>query len=575
MKLTVKRRPQIDSDVFSGLSIHPLIARLYLSRGIESAQQVDYQLKNLLHPNDLGGIEAAAQITIKAIQNKRKIVIVGDFDADGATSTAVALRCLLAFGSTNHDYMVPNRFDYGYGLTEKLVDELVKIQAELIITVDNGISSVKGIQRAREAGMQVIVTDHHLPGQELPPAHAIVNPNNINDAFASKNLAGVGVLFYLMAEVRKQLMQLDWFQTQGMPVPNMSHYLDLVALGTVADVVPLDVNNRIMIAQGLRQIRHGHTVAGIKALFKVADKQLEDADTNSFSYVLAPRLNAAGRLEDMSLGINLLLTDDMNEAISLAQQLEDINQQRKVIQEEMQRFADSVLKQLHSTEKIPPGLCLYHPDWHQGVVGLLASKVKEKINRPVIAFAKESENSDMLKGSARSVPGLHIRDILVDIDSQHPQLMTKFGGHAMAAGLTMEHQHLADFQRLFADLTLERLGHNNGIKIIETDGSIDSADLSIRMAELIDQAGPWGQQFHPPLFDDWFIVYEKRLIGGMHTKLVLQTVDERKKIDAVAFGLHPNDFPQEGKQTHVCYKPEVNVFRGRRSLQLIVEAMIQ
>ncbi|WP_395376129.1 single-stranded-DNA-specific exonuclease RecJ [Marinicella sp. W31] len=575
MKLTVKRRPQIDSDVFSSLSIHPLIARLYLARGIESVEQVDYQLKNLLHPNDLGGIEMAAQITIEAIQQKRKIVIVGDFDADGATSTAVALRCLLAFGSVNHDYMVPNRFDYGYGLTEKLVDELIKIDAEVIITVDNGISSIKGIQRARETGMQVVVTDHHLPGPELPPANAIVNPNNNNDAFASKNLAGVGVLFYLMAEVRKQLLQSSWFQTQKIPVPNLSHFLDLVALGTVADVVPLDVNNRIMIAQGLRQIRHGQTVAGIKALFKVADKRIEDADTNSFSYVLAPRLNAAGRLEDMSIGIDLLLSDDMDHAMLLAQQLEDINQQRKVIQEEMQRFADSVLKQLHGAEKIPPGLCLYHPDWHQGVVGLLASKVKEKINRPVIAFARETENSEMLKGSARSVPGLHIRDVLVDIDSQYPDLMTKFGGHAMAAGLTMEHKHLQEFQQVFSDLTLDRLGQNNGIKVIETDGSIESDDLSIRIAELIEQAGPWGQHFTPPMFDDWFIVYEKRLIGGMHTKLVLQTADERKKVDAVAFGLHPNDFPQEGKQTHVCYKPSVNVFRGRRSLQLIVEALIQ
>jgi len=272
VKLTVKRRPQIESDVFSGLSIHPLIARLYLARGIESADQVNYQLKNLLHPNDLSDIEKAAQIIIDAIQQQRKIVIVGDFDADGATSTAVALRCLLAFGSVNHDYLVPNRFDYGYGLTEKLVDELVKMDAELIITVDNGISSVNGIQRAREIGMQVVVTDHHLPGTELPPANAIVNPNNINDAFDSKNLAGVGVLFYLMAQVRKQLLQNNWFESKNLAVPKLSNFLDLVALGTVADVVPLDVNNRIMIAQGLRQIRLGHTVAGIKALFKVAGK---------------------------------------------------------------------------------------------------------------------------------------------------------------------------------------------------------------------------------------------------------------------------------------------------------------
>ena len=575
MKLTIKRRPLIESDVFSKLPIHPLIARLYLGRGIQSPEQVNYRLQNLLHPDDLGSIEVAAQIVIDAIQKQQKIVIVGDFDADGATSTAVALRCLQAFGSLDHDYLVPNRFDYGYGLTEKLVEELVKVGAELIITVDNGISSIKGVQRARDAGMRVVITDHHLPGPELPPADAIVNPNNTDDVFPSKHLAGVGVLFYLMAQVRKQLQQAHWFEQRNLPVPNLSQYLDLVALGTVADVVPLDENNRIMIAQGLKHIRKGQTVAGIKALFKLADKRMEDADTESFSYFLAPRLNAAGRLEDMSVGIDLLLTDDMEQALHLAQQLEDMNQQRKEIQEEMQRFADGVLKQLNTSEKIPPGLCLYHPDWHQGVVGLLASKVKEKINRPVIAFARESEDSELLKGSARSVPGLHIRDVLVDIDSQHPQLIEKFGGHAMAAGLTIATEHLKVFQQAFAELSLKRLGENTGIKVIETDGSIDSADLSIRLAELIEQAGPWGQHFQPPLFDDWFIVYEKRLIGGMHTKLVLQTADERKKIDAVAFGLHPNDFPQEGRQTHVCYKPSVNVFRGRRSLQLIVEQLIQ
>lgn len=575
IRTIVKRHSIQDSNIFQGQLLHPIIQRLYLNRGVDSLEQVNYKLSRLLHPDALNDLSKASKLLINAVKHKKKIVIVGDFDADGATSTALALRCLQEFGSLNHDYLVPNRFDYGYGLSCKLVGELKKMNADVIVTVDNGISSLNGVNAAKQAGMQVVVTDHHLPGQELPNADAIVNPNSVGDNFASKNLAGVGVVFYLMAQMRRDLSAENWFSEKGINPPKMARFLDLVALGTVADMVPLDVNNRIMVAQGLRQIRKGNTLTGIKALIRLSGKKLESIDESVFSFVLAPRLNAAGRLQDMSVGIDLLLTNDMSMALKLAEQLEQMNVQRKEIQEEMQQFANGVVKQLKQKNKLPSALCLFHSDWHQGVVGLLATKVREKTHRPVIAFARENTDSTVLKGSARSVEGLHIRDVLVDINRQNPEMIKKFGGHAMAAGLSIEEHFLNDFQRLFNQCVEQSLGVAKDVRTIYSDGSIDSDDLSVRLAELIEQSGPWGQQFQTPIFDDWFIVHEKKMVGGAHTQLSLQTADQRKKIRSIAFSFHPEDFPPEGKNVHICYSPTVNDFRGKRNLQLLIHAIVQ
>jgi len=387
----IKRRVIPKNNPLAQLGLSDLIQRLYLSRGITDTKQIEHKLQNLHKPQHLSNIQKAAEIVIDAIKTNKKIVIVGDFDADGATATALSLRAIRAFGHHSIDYLVPNRFDFGYGLSSQLIPILQDMACDLIITVDNGISSIDGTQAAIDAGMAVIITDHHLPADELPSADAIVNPNLHGDEFPSKNLAGVGVVFYLLAEIRSRLNKLNWFDEKTIPSPSLAQWLDIVALGTVADMVALDDNNRILVTEGIKRIKAGYNVAGIKALLKIANKEIEKTNTETFGFILAPRLNAAGRLEDMSIGIELLTTDDENKAFMLAQELDSINQQRKEIQAEMQSVADSVVKELSHVEKLPDGMCLYHQEWHQGVVGLLASKVKDKTNRPVIAFAPENE----------------------------------------------------------------------------------------------------------------------------------------------------------------------------------------
>jgi len=574
-KTKLQRRPLPDDTITGGEHLHHLIRRIYLARGVLDYSQVEYRLKNLYQPKGLKGIDRAAEIIINAIKNNHRIVIVGDFDADGATSTALVIRALRAMGGHYLDFLVPNRFEHGYGLTTALVDELEKIKAQLVITVDNGISSFNGVSKAKQLGMTVIVTDHHLPPDDLPPADAIVNPNCAGDEFPSKSLAGVGVAFYLLAAVRSMLLKENWFEKNQMTVPNLGSLLDLVALGTVADLVALDVNNRIFVDAGLQRIRRKHSVAGINALYEVAGVDQLSADSNSLAFYIAPRLNAAGRIEDMSIGINLLLTDDHAEAKQLAIQLNDINQQRKTIQEDMQRFADSVVDELKTKPQLPEVICLYHKNWHQGVVGLLASKVKEYTHRPVIAFANENEHSDFIKGSARSIPGIHIRDVLVEVDAQNPGLICKFGGHAMAAGLTLEKTKFKTFQNAFIKQVRTHLSENSLLQVIYSDGAVETEDLNLRMAEMLQDAGPWGQLFEQPLFDGWFVIKSKKLIGANHCKLVLQTPDLVKQIDAIAFGFHPNQFAQEQQSMHLCYQMMVNEFRNRRSLQLKIEHIIK
>ena len=572
--IKIKRRNIPENNPLLHLGFSNLIQRLYLSRGITHAQQIEHKLQNLHKPRQLSNIQKAAKIVVDAINSHKKIVIVGDFDADGATATALCLRAIKAFAHDNIDFLVPNRFDFGYGLSTQLIPILQGMDCDLIITVDNGISSIDGTQAAIDAGMQVIITDHHLQAETLPNAHAIVNPNLNGDEFPSKNLAGVGVVFYLLAEIRAQLTHANYFTEKKITPPNLAQWLDIVALGTVADMVGLDDNNRILVTEGIKRIKAGRTVAGIKALLKVAGKECGKTTTETFGFVIAPRLNAAGRLEDMSIGIELLTTDDENKAFMLAQELDTINQQRKDIQKDMQRVADSVVRELDKIKKLPDGICLFHKDWHQGVVGLLASKVKEKTNRPVIAFAPENDESEILKGSARSISGFHIRDALVIIETNHPQLMHKFGGHAMAAGLSINRENYEQFRQVFNDQVNSTLTEEQRQHIIETDGELDTVDLCLAVAEDLQNHGPWGQNFPAPLFDGWFNILEKKEVGSGHTKLVLQTQDFRKRISAIAFGIHPNQFKPEDDKNQVTYRLDINEFRGRRSVQLIVQDIV-
>jgi single-stranded-DNA-specific exonuclease len=573
--IKIKRRLIPESNNLDNLGFSALVQRLYLSRGIVEFVQIDHRLKHLHTAQKLSNIKQAAAIVIASIQQQNKIVIVGDFDADGATATALAIRALNAFGHGNIDFLVPNRFDFGYGLSPELVPILQDMQAQLIITVDNGISSIDGTKAAREAGMQVIITDHHLaPVDQMPDANAIVNPNIEGDTFESKHLAGVGVVFYLLAEIRSQLSASNWFADKQIPLPNLAQWLDIVALGTVADMVSLDSNNRIFVHEGIKRIRAGRTVAGIKALLKIANKELHKVNTESFGFVIAPRLNAAGRLEDMSVGIELLITDDENKAFDLAQKLDGINQRRKEIQQDMQSVADSVINELDKIKKLPDGICLFHKNWHQGVVGLLASKVKEKTNRPVIAFAPENDQSTVLKGSARSIKGFHIRDALVEIKTSHPQLIQKFGGHAMAAGLSLEGENYPLFRQVFDELVNNSLTDEQRQHVVETDGELDSIELCLAVAEELQNHGPWGQNFPAPLFDGWFNIMDKKEVGTGHTKLTLQTQDFSKRIEAIAFGIEPNKFQVEGKKNQMTYRLDINEFRGRRTLQLIVQDIV-
>jgi len=573
--LRIKRRVVPEDNNLTDLGLSDLVQRLYLSRGIRDPKQINYKLANLHAPDKLSGITLAAKIVTEAIKKGLKIVIVGDFDADGATATALTIRAIRAFGHNNIDFLVPNRFDFGYGLSRQLIPILQDMRADLIITVDNGICSIEGTQAAINAGMQVIITDHHLPAEVLPNADAIVNPNLNDDEFESKNLAGVGVVFYLLAEIRKQLSDDNWFVKNSINPPNLAQWLDIVALGTVADMVSLDDNNRILITEGIKRIKAGRTVVGIKALLKIANKEIHKTNTETFGFVIAPRLNAAGRLEDMSVGIELLITDDETMALRLAHDLDQINHQRKAIQSDMQKVADSVISELDKIKKLPDGICLYHKNWHQGVVGLLASKVKEKTNRPVIAFAPENSESNTLKGSARSINDFHIRDALVSIETQNPGLMQKFGGHAMAAGLSIDAENYVKFRTVFDAYVQDTLTEKQRLHTIETDGELDTVELCLSLAEEIHQHGPWGQNFPAPLFDGWFNILDKKEVGKGHCKMTLQTLDYSKRIEAIAFGIHPKQFNVEGKKNQITYKLDINEFRGRRTLQLIVQNIIK
>jgi single-stranded-DNA-specific exonuclease len=569
-KKTIKRRTDITESLLPP-NLHPLLQRIYAIRGVKTHTELERGLERLLPHHDLMGIEQAVQCLADILHKQEKILIVGDFDADGATSTAVAIRALRSFGAKHVDFLVPNRFAFGYGLTPELVAVAAKdYTPAAIITVDNGIASHAGVAAAKALGMRVIVTDHHLPAPTLPVADAIVNPNQTGDIFPSKSMAGVGVIFYVMLALRRHLIVTGWFVEQGIPEPSMAPLLDLVALGTVADVVPLDHNNRILVYQGLRRIRAGHCVPGITALLEIANRNQARLVANDLGFAVAPRLNAAGRLDDMSLGIACLLCDDMATAREMASVLNQLNDERRVIEQDMQEQALAVLAKIRpsQTERVPLGICLFDEQWHQGVIGIVASRIKDKFHRPVIAFAVGGEGE--LKGSARSIPGLHIRDILAQITISHPDIIGKFGGHAMAAGLTISRENFEKFASLFNETVSQHITEELLHNYLLSDGELQPSELTLEIAEVIREAGPWGQAFPEPLFDGTFRMIDQRLVGNKHLKMTLAR--DSQTIDAIAFNIDINMWPNHRcAQIYAAYRVDVNEFRGKRSVQLIVE----
>ena len=552
--------------------IPPLLTRIYAARGVETAAELEKGLARLLPVNLLKGMDAAVELLAQALQQRQRILIVGDFDADGATASCVGVLGLKMLGAAHVDYLVPNRFDYGYGLTPEIVAVALQRQPDVLITVDNGISSIEGVAAAKAAGLTVIVTDHHLPGAALPTADAIVNPNQPGCEFPSKALAGVGVMFYVLLGLRAHLRNIDWFAQQNIKEPNLAELLDLVALGSVADVVPLDANNRILVHQGLARIRAGRSRPGLRAILEVARRDYRRLVSTDLGFIVGPRLNAAGRLDDISLGIECLLCEDYDGALQRAQQLDQLNQDRKQIEQGMEREALVQLKDL-PLDNLPFGLCLFEPEWHQGVIGILASRMKERYHRPVIAFA-DADNGE-LKGSARSIPGLHIRDALDAIAACFPDLISKFGGHAMAAGLTIKQEHYPAFAKAFDAEVRRQLTADDLTDRIYSDGSLAADEFDMQLAQQLRHAGPWGQRFPEPLFHGDFKILSQRLVGEKHLKLVLQSTPSAPSVDAIAFNVDLDIWPNPNiVNAQAAYTLDVNEFRGNESLQLIVSSIM-
>ncbi|HCE3104224.1 TPA: single-stranded-DNA-specific exonuclease RecJ [Vibrio parahaemolyticus] len=573
--IEIQRRPEPDLSLLPD-SIPPILKRIYINRGITDIAQLETSARGLHSYQKLGGIEQAVELLFQAIQEQKRIIVVGDFDADGATSSALSVLALRMLGSNNVDYLVPNRFEDGYGLSPEVVDQALELGAEMIMTVDNGVSSIEGVRYAKENGITVLVTDHHLPGQVLPEVDAMVNPNLDSCAFPSKALAGVGVAFYLMMALCVHMRKHNWFAQQGMQEPKLMELIDLVALGTVADVVPLDENNRILVHQGLQRIRAGKARPGIQALIEVAKRDARRLVASDFGFALGPRINAAGRLDDMSFGVELLMCNNIHAARRMASELDGLNQTRKEIEEGMKQEAMAFCERLQFGEnsKLPYGLSLFQRDWHQGVIGILASRIKEKFHRPVIAFADGGEGT--LKGSCRSIPGLHMRDALDFIDTQNPGLIIKFGGHAMAAGLTIKEQDFERFSRLFDEVVKKELDEAALKGVILTDGELKPEEFSMHIAEQLRAGGPFGQAFPEPIFDGEFKVLHQKLVGEKHLKLMLEPLYKghptNVMIDGIAFNVDLRRWPDASVKTvRLAYKLDVNEFRGNQSLQLMID----
>jgi single-stranded-DNA-specific exonuclease len=548
-------------------ALPPLLTRLYAARGVQSAAELDKGLARLIPYQQLKGMDAAVDLLVLGLQQGQRMLIVGDFDADGATASTVGVLGLRMLGAAHVDYLVPNRFEYGYGLTPEIVAVALERAPQLLITVDNGISSVEGVAAAKAAGLTVLVTDHHLPGAELPAADAIVNPNQPGCEFPSKALAGVGVMFYVLLALRARLRDIGWFSAQR-PEPNLGELLDLVALGSVADVVPLDANNRILVHQGLARIRAGRARAGLRAILEVAGRDHRRITSTDLGFILGPRLNAAGRLDDMALGIECLLCEDEALARDMAVQLDQLNQDRKAIEQGMQREALAQLKDL-PLEDMPFGLCLFEPDWHQGVIGILASRMKERYHRPTIAFADAGDG--VLKGSARSVPGFHIRDALDAVAAKHPQLISKFGGHAMAAGLSLPEANFADFAAAFDAEVRRQLCEDDLTGRLLSDGALSIEEFHLPLAKELRNAGPWGQHFPEPLFHGVFQLVQQRVVGERHLKVVLKSECGSVQLDGIAFGVDREIWPNPTvRWVELAYKLDVNEYRGQESVQLLI-----
>lgn len=544
----------------------PLLTRLYAARGVRDEAELDKTLARLIPYQRLKGIDAAVDLLVQALDQRQRILIVGDFDADGATASTVGVLGLRLLGAAHVDYLVPNRFEFGYGLTPEIVAVALQREPQLLVTVDNGISSVEGVAAAKAAGLRVLVTDHHLPGHELPAADAIVNPNQPGCEFPSKALAGVGVIFYVLMALRARLRSLGRYANS--PQPNIGELLDLVALGSVADVVPLDANNRILVHQGLERIRAGRARPGLKAILEVARREHGRITSTDLGFILGPRLNAAGRLDDMSLGIECLLSEDPELAREMAAQLDELNQDRKSIEQGMQREALAQLKDL-PVESMPFGLCLFDADWHQGVIGILASRLKERYHRPTIAFADAGDG--LLKGSARSVPGFHIRDALDAVAAGNPQLISKFGGHAMAAGLTLPQENFSAFASAFDQEVRRQLQEEDLTGRLLSDGTLAVEEFNLELARALRHAGPWGQHFPEPLFHGVFQLAEQRIVGERHLKVVLKTECGTVSLDGIAFGVDREVWPNPTvRWVELAYKLDLNEFRGRETVQLMI-----
>ena len=563
--MRIESRPLPETLPFLG-EMPTLLTRLYAARGVQSQAELDKSLARLIPYQQLKGIDAAVDLLVVALEQRQRILIVGDFDADGATASTVGMLGLRLLGAAHVDYLVPNRFEYGYGLTPEIVEVALTRKPQLLITVDNGISSVEGVAAAKKAGLSVLVTDHHLPGNELPAADAIVNPNQPGCEFPSKALAGVGVIFYVLIALRARLNSLGWYQNSK--APNIAELLDLVALGSVADVVPLDANNRILVHQGLERIRAGRARPGLKAILEVAKRDHSRITSTDLGFILGPRLNAAGRLDDMSLGIECLLTDDANAAREMAVQLDEMNQDRKSIEQGMQREALAQLKEL-PVNSLPFGLCLFDPEWHQGVIGILASRLKERYFRPTFAFADAGDG--LLKGSGRSVPGFHIRDALSVVAAQHPDLIAKYGGHAMAAGLTLPAANFEVFSQAFDEEVRRQLREEDLTGRLLSDGCLAVEEFHLELARALRNAGPWGQHFPEPLFHGVFQLVEQRVVGERHLKVVLKTECGSVKLDGIAFGIDREVWPNPTiRWVELAYKLDLNEFRGNETVQLMI-----
>jgi len=565
MDLVIERRTAQGVEI-TDLALHPVLRRAYAARGVRDSNELSLTLDKLMPVGTLDSVDAAVSLILA--HRDRRILVVGDFDADGATSTALIVRCLRAWGFASVDFLVPNRFEFGYGLTPEIVGLAAERQPTLIITVDNGISSNAGVAAARARGIQVLVTDHHLPGPTLPDADVIVNPNVPGSQFGSRALAGVGVAFYVMAAVRREI------DARGTVVmPPVTDFLDLVALGTVADLVPLDVNNRVLVAQGIRRIRAGRAVPGIRALLEIGKRSVAALTAADLGFTIGPRLNAAGRLDDMSIGIRCLLADTDSEAASLAERLDQLNVERREIEARMQGAALAAVSSLRVPDAgtTRHGVCLFDPDWHQGVVGLVASRIKDHVRRPVIAFARNADGT--LRGSARSVPGVHIRDVLDGIAAHQPELINRFGGHAMAAGLTIEERHLDAFARAFDEEVSRWRDPSVPANRVQTDGELSSDEIALETAQALRDGGPWGQAFPEPCFDGVFAIKNARVVGEKHLKMWVTTADQSRAFDAIAFNFKGSDgtCSVPDGDVRLVYRLDINEYKGERRLQLLVD----